>query len=155
MAKLLIRKYQPDDRSLLLDTYVRTYRASQHARYASPDLLAEMMDGMLSPTSGWTTSVAVDPESPDVIFGWITWRPTESATQPLVAWLQVRRQWRRRGIGKALTEHAGVSKGELEVGGMVRRVDGPGSPFLVDLAEKAGVTLRYRPFLPLLAASQP
>lgn len=150
--QLLIRTGCVTDHALVLDSIISTYRQSPHAQGANNAVLASLVEPLLS-SPKWALAIACPEDDADTILGFVLYECTpRPGTGPAVAWLQVKAPWRRHGIGIALLRHA-VGPDlprELHTAFMVQRV-GPDAPTVVDLAKKHGITLRFRPYLPLQA----
>ncbi len=145
-----LRDGRQSDRALVLDSIISTYRQAPHAQGASNAVIASLIEPLLSHPH-WRLTVACPEGEEDTILGFVLYGV--GFRIPTVAWLQVRGPWRRHGIGKALAAHAVGAKfpPEVHTAFMVQRI-GPGSPSLVDLAVLHGVSLRFRPYVPLQAA---
>lgn len=163
MATITIRPGIKADHPLVLDSFLHAYGRSCYGSGVPARVLLSKMEALLASPS-WTLSVACLPEEPDEILGFVVWRPevvsdpTPSADPftlrvfPLrqagaVAWLQVKELYRRRGIARALWEHAGPHGDEVL------------SPFAVPDAVAAlrrdGIRLRFRPYMPEYDAASP
>lgn len=153
--RLTFRGGVPTDHAYVYDSFVATYRGTPHARGASVATLVSLMEPLLAPGSEWRLLVACDPDDEDCIVGFVVSRQ-RAQRLPQVAWLQVRSEWKRRGVGRALLSAAGVPSGqtvELDVPFIVQRIGRDRDmPTLVELARAHGMTLRFRPYLPLEAA---
>lgn len=133
-----------------MDSFVTVYSQAPHARGASRAVLASLMEPVLR---AWRTRVAVDPDNGQIVGFCIFERRA-----PRIAWVQVRDVWRRKGVATALLSDSGSVRAEVETPFMVQRIglikhgdrrwESTG-PKLVDLAQKNGVTLRFRPYLAL------
>lgn len=146
---LSIRVGEAGDIPYVLDSFVDTYSRAPHAHGASRELLASLMEPLLS-SPDWRIAVATPYWDPTVIVGYIVYRPAPDLS---IAWVHTRGPWRRRGVARLLLAHAGLglekARGvELEVPFMVQRVSAK-QPALVDIARKHHVTVRFRPYLPL------
>jgi GNAT superfamily N-acetyltransferase len=141
-----IRAGRPSDHALVFDSVISTLRQSPHAKGASNAVLASLVEPLVF-SPAWTLSVAHPEGDDDTVLGFIL------HSADAIAWVQVRAPWRRHGIGRALVRHAFGDQlpRELSTAFMVQRV-GDGQPTIVDLAQRYGVTLRFRPYLPLQAA---
>ena len=153
--RLTLRDGRPTDHALVYDSFVETYRGTPHARGASVATLVSLMEPLLAPRAEWRLLVACDPDDEDSIVGFVLYRQRVGRL-PQVAWVQVRHAWQKRGVGRSLLSAAGVPSGqtlELEVPFIVQRIGRERDmPPLVEMARARGITLRFRPYLPLEAA---
>ncbi len=147
---LPIRDGRPDDWPYIFDSFVTVYSQAPHARGASRPVLASLLEPVLR---SWRTRVAVDPQDDTTIVGFVIHEPR----QPRIAWVQVREAWRRKGVATALLADTGSVRSEVETPFMVQRIglikhggrwESTG-PKLTDVAGHHGITLRFRPYLPM------
>ena len=116
----------------ILDSFLREYRDCRAAAHVPAAILLAKMRALLA-SPGWRALVAT-PDG-DEILGYLVYRD-----EGTVGWLQTKRIYRGRGVAQALCERARLSPHVLDVAFMPdrRRADWP--------------TLRFRPYLPDLAA---
>jgi GNAT superfamily N-acetyltransferase len=146
MSTIAIRSAVASDRAYLLDSFVRGYRASS---FYADGVDANVLGGLIDPLLAlWDVAVAVDPASPDTLLGWICW------SGRAVAWLNVRGDFRRRGIGRVLLSHAGIDVGDVAVCFLPTAIDTEaGRQDFSAVARRKGYRLRFRPYLPLSEAA--
>jgi GNAT superfamily N-acetyltransferase len=150
-ASVTLRPFQGSDRPFVHDSFLRSFgggtpkpgehpRGSAYAQGVPATVLHDMLDPLLV---AWDVTVAVSPHDADELMGWICARKPDC-----VAWLYVKPQYRRAGLGRALLEHTGI-------GTFVELAFAPtklfGRPFMVVASEKH-YRIRHRPYLPLIAA---
>lgn len=136
-SEIRIRPGRPDERSLVLQSFVREYRGAPYATGVPPNALTAMMTRFLD---AWGFSVAVEPES-DEILGFAV------GGQGRIAWLQVKRLYRRRGVAKALLSELDVTPGRFSVPFLPGRTEL--GPNFGAFAAAHGYRLQFRPWLAL------
>lgn len=124
----------PAHHAFIHSSFLRDVRATPAARGAYASVLAGKMADLLE-SAAWRALVAT-PDG-DEILGWIVFR--DAAT---LGWLHVKRIYRGRGVALALTAAARLSPGVVHMAFMPDRYS-PGWP-----------TLRFRPYLPDVAAAE-
>lgn len=138
-ADIEIRAGRDDERPLVLQSFVREYRRSPYAKDVPHNALAAMMTRLLD---AWGFLVAVEPET-DEVLGFIVSRAPDC-----LAWLQVKRPYRRRGVASALVACAGICPGRvLTPFFMPGKLD---SGVRIDhLAQSHGCEIKFRPWMAL------
>ena len=116
----------------ILDSFVREYSKAPYARGATWKRLADQLKVFLACPS-WDCDVAVAPEDPDEIMGYLIHRGTTCA-----AWLHVKSIYRTVGVARALLDYAQM---DSEV--LCQFV----TPKAIAIATANGMTLRFRPML--------
>lgn len=99
-SKVTIGYMEPNDRPYILDSFLRSYKDSPYAQGVHPNILIQLMDGLLS---AWQVRVARD-EDGKMILGWIVYRDSHT-----VAYGYVRKSFRKLGIFRSL-----ISAAELD-----------------------------------------
>jgi hypothetical protein len=95
----------------------------------------------------WQVLIAAPAADPDFIIGWLLYRDANT-----VGWVHVRPgETRRKGIARKLLDRAGIEKGIVTVPFLPTRLEDADGSFS-RLAQAAGYELRFRPYLPLMAA---
>lgn len=102
MASISIRPMEAGDRTFIIDSGHRSIRKHPIAADMEPGFYGIVLGALLDK---WTTIVAVDPDEPAVVLGWLVYR--ESKT---VGWAFTKPWWRGRGVQRALFEHAGIGR---------------------------------------------
>ena len=143
MAKIVIRDGEEGDRAYVLDTTHKTLlESSAYFYHVSPQTIRLLLDPILAT---YRLLVAVTPDDPSTILGYIVF---ESSI--VVAFVYVRSQFRRAGIGRVLLDAANTVKGDLSCPLIVTSIGGQN---FARLAESKGYKLRFRPYMPLEIAA--
>lgn len=132
MSAPVIQDATPAHHALILDSFLHEYRRSMAAAHTPPSVLLAKMSALLNAPT-WRALVCIDPEH-DEILGSLVYRDAGCA-----AWLQVKRQYRKRGVARALVNAAGLSTFCLDVA------------FMPDRRKAGWPQLRFRPYLPDVA----
>lgn len=142
-APIAISRAAVAHRALILDSFWREYSRSPAARGVSAHILGAKMAALLD-SPDWTALAATPTDDADTVIGYLIFRDVRT-----VGWVHVVRDWRDRGVARALFAQAGISPGVVAC------------PFLPpEVAKDAsgrGWVLRFRPYLPdveLEAAAQ-
>lgn len=150
-ATVTLRPFRPADRAFIHDSFLRSFgggtpkpgehsRGSAYAQGVPATVLHDMLDPLLV---AWDVTVASAPDDPDELMGWICARKPDA-----VAWLYVKPQYRRAGLGAALLEHAGIGR-YVDLAFAPTKLFG--QPFMA-VASAKHYQVRHRPYLPLIAA---
>lgn len=141
MTPISISPATPEHHSLILDSFWREYRnGSPYAKGVPPNVLTGKMESLLlSPL--WRAIVAAPDGEADPVLGYLVYR--DEAT---VGWLHVIREWRKKGVARALLAHAGIQRGQVACAFL--------PPEVAKEATKRGWTLRFRPYLPDIAMDE-
>lgn len=138
-ADIQIRAGRDDERPLVFQSFIREYRRSPYAKDVPAEVLMVMLTRLLE---AWGFTVAVEPEANEVL-GFIIARAPNR-----VAWLQVKRPYRRHGVARALVMAAGIERGDVLTPFFL-----PGktdSGVRIDhLASSHGYEIRFRPWMAL------
>lgn len=133
---------------------------SAYCKGLHPATIDVLLDPILA---AYNTTLAVDSDDPSEAVGFVVYR---DATD--VAFVYVRAQFRKKKIGRALLEHAGITwesedgEGYVDLAPakhltevicplMVTNLTGQNFP---RLAERKGYRLRFRPYAPLEIAAE-
>ena len=139
MARIVIRDGEDGDRAYVLDTTHKTLlESSAYFYHVSPQTVRLLLDPIMAT---YKLLVAVTPEDPTSILGYVLF---ESSI--VVAFIYVRSQFRKAGIGRALLDAANTLKGDVSCPLIVTSMYGQNFP---RLAQSKGYKLRFRPYLPL------
>lgn len=161
MAKIVIRPAVPSDLVFVEQTMEGTLRDnSAFCKGIHPATLSALIGPVLAT---YKVLVAVLPDEPDTIHGFIVYR--DSTT---VAFIYVRSFWRSKidpetgkrgggGIARALLAHAKIARGapgsthypEIACAFMVTKLDNERGKAFAALAETKGYRLRFRPYIPM------
>lgn len=140
MAEINIRAAEPHHRSLILDAFQRSYRKDNpYAQDCSPAIIIPKLDTLLD--RGWIAFVASPDGRDDSILGFAVFRRPGR-----IAWIHTKRPYRMAGVARALWNAARLTEKEIETPFM--------TPFALKLAQKVGITLRFRPYIPEIEAFQ-
>lgn len=141
-ATVTLRPFRPEDRPFIHDSFLRSAgsRGSAYAQGVPAVVLHDMLDPLLIT---WDVTVAVAPHDNNELMGWICSRAPDC-----VAWLFVKPQYRRAGLAKALMTHAGVGKFIVAPFVPTKLFE---RPFMA-VASEHGYQIRFRPYLPAVAA---
>lgn len=131
---------RPEHHAIILDSFWRDYRRSPVARGVPPSVLTAKMSALLA-SPAWSAVVATPEDDADTVLGFLVYRDAQT-----VGWLQTRRPWRGTGVARALLASAGVARGTLACAFL--------PPEVARLADARGYTLRFRPYLPDVAADE-
>ncbi len=131
-AEILIRKGTEKEWALAFDSFLTEYRAAPAAQGATRGVLAGIFGAYLMQ---WRYLVACEPETPDEVMGFIV-----AGLEGAVAWVQVKAQYRRKGVARALLNHCGVQPGKVLTPFL------PGGALNAQLREK-GYRLCHRPWM--------
>lgn len=131
-AEILIRRGTESEWALAFDSFLEEYREVPAAQGTTRGVLAGIFSVYLLQ---WRYLVACEPETPEEIMGFII-----ASSRGAVAWMQVKAQYRRKGVAKALLNAAEVSKGKVLTPFL------PGGALNAQLREK-GYHLCHRPWM--------
>jgi GNAT superfamily N-acetyltransferase len=129
-----------EHRSLVLDSFWREYRESPQARGVPARVLLAKLDALLVSPS-WKTVVATPEDDGSTVLGYLVFRDATT-----LGWLHVLRYWRGKGVARALLNYAGAVRGSLSCAFI--------SPAVAKWAGPKGYALRFRPYLPDIAAAE-
>jgi hypothetical protein len=127
-----IQDATPAHHALILDSFLHEYRRTMAAAHVPPAVLLSKMRALLAAPT-WRALVAT-PDG-DEVLGFLVYRDAQT-----VAWLQVKRIYRGRGVARALSAEAKLSTFALDVA------------FMPDRKRAGWPQLRFRPYLPDVAA---
>ena len=130
-ANITIRKGTEAEWALAFDSFLEEYRRAPAAQRTTKGVLAGLFGSYLMQ---WRYLVACEPETPEEIMGFIV-----ASSQGAVAWVQVKAQYRRKGVATALLSAAGV-KAAVETPFMPDRT-------LVGAIRDKGFRLYHRPWM--------
>ena len=104
----VIRPEKPEDWSFIRAAWTESYRRSRHAGCIPAQHWRQVMDLTLEhlKASGLAVLLAVDPEDPDHLLGFL------AHTGNVVHYAYVKEPLRRNGICRALLSHIGLHRGE-------------------------------------------
>lgn len=131
-AEILIRRGTEAEWALAFDSFLESYRDAPAAQGAPRGVLAGVFGAYLLQ---WRYLVACEPDTPEEIMGFVV-----ASSRGAVAWLQVKAQYRRKGVARALLNVAAVSKGKVLTPFL------PGGALNAQLREK-GYHLCHRPWM--------
>lgn len=140
MAEVSLRPYEDRDRGFVIMSFVRSFGRSAYAVGVPAKVLIDLLDPMLIV---WPTTVA---EAPDgELLGWICARAPGD-----VAWIFVKPEFRRAGLGRAMLRQAGVG---TDVTTPFLPTKAPDERSFLDFAKTHGFRVRFRPYTPLVQVS--
>lgn len=131
-AEIEIRPGTPAEHALAIDSFVESFRDAPVAEGATRGTLSALFCAYLQ---SWRYLVACEPDTPEEIMGFIV-----ASSRGAVAWIQVKAQYRRKGVAKALLSAAFVGQGKTLTPFM------PGGGLVANLREK-GYRLAHRPWM--------
>lgn len=136
-AEIRIRKGTEAEWKLAFDSFLEEYHPHRgcHAPAAggaTRGVLAGIFGAYLMQ---WRYLVACEPDTPEEIMGFIV-----ASSQGSVAWIQVKAQYRRRGVARALLAAADIARGKVMTPFL------PGGALNAQLREK-GYHLCHRPWM--------
>jgi GNAT superfamily N-acetyltransferase len=131
-AEILIRRGTETEWSLAFDSFLESYRDAPAAQGATRGVLAGIFGAYLLQ---WRYLVACEPETPEEIMGFIV-----ASSRSAVAWIQVKAQYRRKGVARALLNAAAVARGRVPTPFL------PGPALKAQLRER-GYHLCHRPWM--------
>jgi GNAT superfamily N-acetyltransferase len=132
-AEIRIRKGTEREWVLAFDSFLEEYRSAPAAQGATRGVLAGLFGAYLMQ---WRYLVACEPDTPEEIMGFIV-APLTAGT---VAWVQVKAQYRRKGVARALLAYVGAKPGKVLTPFL------PGGALNAQLREK-GYRLCHRPWM--------
>lgn len=131
-AEIRIRRGTEAEWSLAFDSFLEEYQDAPTAQGCSRGTLAALFSVYLQQ---WRYLVACEPDTPEEIMGFIV-----VSNRGAVAWVQVKAQYRKHGVARALLNAADVSKGKVLTPFL------PGGALNAQLREK-GYHLCHRPWM--------
>lgn len=135
-AAISLRAAVPDDQNYLLSTTREVLlKESDFCAGIHPETMSVILQPILST---YEIIVAAASEDPSAIVGFIVYRDPRT-----VAFLYVRSQFRKMGVGRALIDKAGIELGEIWCPLMVTRQN------FQRFAASKGYRARFRPYMPL------
>ena len=137
MAEVKLRPYEERDRGFVIMSFVRSYGRSAYATGVPAKVLIDLLDPVLI---SWSTTVAEGPDGE--LLGWVCARPPDH-----VAWLFVKPEFRRAGLGRAMLRQAAVG---TTVTTPFAPTKGPDESPFQTFARERGYAVRFRPYLPLV-----
>ena len=137
-AEIRIRKGTESEWALAFDSFLEEYRSAPAAQGATRGVLAGIFGAYLMQ---WRYLVACEPDTPEEVMGFIIAAPNGSSRTPAVAWVQVKAQYRKRGVARNLLQHVGVSPRCAVLTPFL-----PGGALNAQLREK-GYRLCHRPWM--------
>ena len=142
-ATIILRPFQAEDRSFVQDSFLRSCGGggSAYVQGVPASVLHDMLDPLLVI---WDVTVAVAPHDGELM-GWICAKAPDH-----VAWLFVKPRYRRARLATALMRHAGIGR-FVEAAFVPTKLFG--QPFM-QVANAKSFQVRYRPYLPLIAAHE-
>ncbi len=100
-----IRAPEESDKNFIFNSWLKSYRNSQAAKHVNNPIYYTVQAALITKLlSLYPTLVACDPESPNVIWGWIN----ADATTNSVNYIYVKHPFRRVGVAKALAAAANI-----------------------------------------------
>lgn len=140
-ASVTLRPFIPADRPFVHDSFLRSCGGggSAYVQGVPASVLHDMLDPLLVI---WDVTVAVAPHDGELM-GWICAKAPD-----YVAWLFVKPRYRRAKLATALLQHAGIGR-FIEAAFVPTKLFG--QPFM-HVASAKSFQIRYRPYLPLIAA---
>lgn len=137
MASISLRPYEAArDRGFVIMSFVRSFGRSAYATGVDAAVLIDLLDPMLIV---WPTTVA---EAGDELLGWLCAKAPDH-----VAWLYVKPDFRRRGVARALLDHAEIGKQVSTPFMPTKSIDERTSFHAFTKAR--GYQVHFRPYLPL------
>lgn len=133
---IVIRPMQPGDVSLVLNSWLKSYRDCPASWGTTNDVYFRAQKAVISKLlSRCNVAIASDPQDDDQIFGWLAWEETKDDI--VVHYIYVKSLFQRMGVARRLWHHANPD--DLEV---VSTHVGPSTNDL----KNAGIKFRYKPF---------
>lgn len=106
MSSILVRPYVPStDHNFILSTWLKSYRDANFCKGVPSEIYykehGRIVEWLLANHS---TLIAVDPEAPNVIWGWV------NGTSKTLNYVYVKHAFRKMGVAKTLILHANVEQ---------------------------------------------
>ena len=139
-AEIGLRPMEPEDRGFVVKSFLTSYGRSHYAAGVPGAVLVELLDPMLIV---WPTTLAVAPDGE--LLGWVCGKDGN------LAWVFVKPDFRGRGVARALLAHAGVGR---QVTMPFAPTKGPGGKSFAAYVRGKGLTVHFRPYLPLVTVQE-
>lgn len=139
-APIRIAPARDQHRALILDSFWREYRSCPMAKGVPPGVLTRKLEALLDSPS-WRALVATPDDDVDSVLGYLVYRDPFT-----LGWLHTLRNFRHKGVARALLSHAHVLPGHASCAFL--------PPGVAKVATEHGYTLRFRPYLPDIAADE-
>lgn len=143
MSPIVIREGCRDDWHWLSSRFAIEYHSAAPARGVPVRVLISKLEALLE-APDWRLIVCVPADEPTEILGALLYRPpTDPDWMQRAAWMQVKPEWRRRGVATALLKDAKMRPGQVHCAFL--------PPEVGKAADPKGWRLRFRPYLPDIA----